>query len=163
MNDSTNSIESLCARVELLEDKLAITELLTTYGPAVDSGSADVVAGMWLENGVYHVDSGPMHGRGEIRTMVHSAAHQNWIMNGSAHMMTPAHIRIDGNNAVATCHSQLVIKDPENPAGFKVLRITANRWELVKVDGVWQVELRTGHVLDGSPQARALLGAGVSN
>lgn len=30
-------------------------------------------------------------------------------------MMTPAHIRIDGNKAVATCHSQLVIKDPENP------------------------------------------------
>ncbi|MFF1942809.1 nuclear transport factor 2 family protein [Rhodococcus qingshengii] len=162
MTDSTALIESLLARVELLEDKLAITELLTTYSPAVDSGSADEVANLWLEDGVYDVDTGAMHGRGELRAMVHSTSHQNWIMNGAAHMMTPAHIRIDGNKAVATCHSQLVIKDPENPTGFKVLRITANRWELIKTDGEWKVELRTNALLDGRPEARALLAAGVT-
>ena len=70
--------------------------------------------------------------------------------------------RIDGNKAVATCHSQLVIKDPENPTGFKVLRITANRWELIKTDGEWKVELRTNALLDGRPEARALLAAGVT-
>lgn len=162
MTDTTALIESLLARVELLEDKLAITELLTTYSPAVDSGSADEVANLWLEDGVYDVDTGAMHGRGELRAMVHSASHQNWIMNGAAHMMTPAHIRIDGNKAIATCHSQLVIKDPENPTGFKVLRITANRWELIKTDGEWKVELRTNALLDGRPEARALLAAGVT-
>lgn len=112
LSDSLALVESLIARVELLEDKLAITELLTAYSPAVDSGSADEVANLWLEDGVYDVDTGAMHGRGELRAMVRSASHQNWIMNGAAHMMTPAHIRIDGNKAVATCHSQLVIKDP---------------------------------------------------
>lgn len=163
MTDSSALVESLIARVELLEDKLAITELLTAYSPAVDSGSADEVANLWLEDGVYDVDTGAMHGRGELRAMVKSDAHQHWIMNGAAHMMTPAHIRINGNEAVATCHSQLIIKDPENPKGFKVLRITANRWELVKNDGVWKVKLRTNSILDGRPEARAILAAGVTN
>src|SRR5208283_4312499 len=101
-------------------------------------GSADAVANMWLEDGVYDIDSGAMHGRDELRAMVRGAAHQNLILNGSAHMMTPAHIVIDGDRAVATGHSQLVITDPENPSAFKVLRITANRWELIKTAGEWK-------------------------
>ena len=43
MNDLTPDTEalvrSLAQRVALLEDKLAITELMTAYGPAIDSGS----------------------------------------------------------------------------------------------------------------------------
>lgn len=161
MTDCTALIEALTTRVELLEDQLAITNLLTAYGPSVDSGSADAVANLWLEDGIYDIDTGRMRGRDQLRAMVHSATHQNYIMNGSAHMMTPTHIVIDGDRAVATGHSQLVITDPDNPSAFKVLRITANRWELIKTAGEWKVQRRIGHVLDGSAEARQILAAGV--
>ena len=80
MTDSTALIESLLARVELLEDKLAITELLTTYSPAVDSGSADEVANLWLEDGVYDVDTGAMHGRGELRAKQAAASSRKGVV-----------------------------------------------------------------------------------
>jgi hypothetical protein len=91
--------------------------------------------------------------------MVGSDLHQNFILNGSAHMMSVPHIEVDVDRAVATGHSQLVIKVPGTTAEFKVERITANRWELTKTDGRWRVERRTGRLLDGRPDARALLGA----
>ncbi|MEV3964359.1 nuclear transport factor 2 family protein [Nocardia sp. NPDC050193] len=159
MTQTSGDIEALGRRVQMMEDKWQILELLSAYGPAVDSGSADRAADIWLEDGVYDVDSGMLSGRDDIRTMVGSDLHQNFIMNGSAHMMSLPHIEVDGHRAVATGHSQLVIKVPGTTADFKVERITANRWELTKTDGRWRVERRIGRLLDGRPDARALLGA----
>ncbi len=62
MTDPTELVEQLARRVELLEDTLAIQQLVTTYGPAVDSGSAEAVGALWTEDGVYEVDSGAYRG-----------------------------------------------------------------------------------------------------
>ncbi|QTJ66868.1 nuclear transport factor 2 family protein [Rhodococcus sp. ZPP] len=151
-------LQSLLGRVAVLEDKLAILELMTAYGPAIDSGSAEAVARLWTEDGVYDVDTGVLRGHAAITAMVQSQAHQGWIGGGCAHMLEPGHIRVDGDTAVATCKSQLIIRDED---GFRVHRITANRWELAKIDGVWKVTRRTNRLLDGREEARALLAAGV--
>ena len=47
MTDTAALVQSLIERVELLEDKLAIQELITAYGPAVDAGDAPVTAVDW--------------------------------------------------------------------------------------------------------------------
>ncbi|WP_213575339.1 nuclear transport factor 2 family protein [Rhodococcus sp. USK13] len=159
MTDSEKQLlQSLLGRVAVLEDKLAILELMTAYGPAIDSGSAEAVARLWTEDGVYDVDTGVLRGHAAITAMVQSQAHQGWIAGGCAHMLEPGHIRVDGDTAVATCKSQLIIRDED---GFRVHRITANRWELAKIDGVWKVTRRTNRLLDGREEARALLAAGV--
>jgi hypothetical protein len=36
-------------------------------------------------------------------------------------------------------------------------RVSANRWELERVGGTWRVVRRTNRLLDGTPEARALL------
>ena len=36
-------------------------------------------------------------------------------------------------------------------------RVGANRWELERIDGTWQVIRRTNRLLDGTPEARCLL------
>ena len=162
MNDLTPDTEalvrSLAQRVALLEDKLAITELMTAYGPAIDSGSAEAVARLWTEDGVYDVDTGVMRGHAEITAMVRSQAHQSWIEGGCGHVLEPGHTRVDGTTAVSTCKSQLIIRDGDS---FKVHRVTATRWNLEKIDGQWKVTLRTSRVLDGRAEARDLLAAGV--
>ncbi|QNG17922.1 nuclear transport factor 2 family protein [Rhodococcus triatomae] len=159
--DTDTLVRRLADRVGVLEDKLAILELMTAYGPAVDSGSAEAVARLWTEDGIYDVDTGVMNGHAEILAMVRSDAHRGWIDGGCGHVLEPGHIRVDGDRAVATCKSQLIVRDDDGD-GFRVLRVTANRWELAKADGEWKVTRRTGRVLDGRPEARALLAAGVS-
>ncbi|MEU4311538.1 nuclear transport factor 2 family protein [Nocardia sp. NPDC024068] len=158
MTDTAALVAQLAARVQHLEDTLAVTELLTAYGPAVDSGSAEAAARLWIEDGVYDVDTGIMRGHAEILAMVRSAPHQRLIRAGCAHILEPGHIRIDGETAVATNKSQLIAGGPD---GFRVLRITANRWELVRVDGGWKVARRTSRLLDGRAEARDLLARGV--
>ncbi|PHV66516.1 nuclear transport factor 2 family protein [Williamsia muralis] len=162
MTDTTPDVDllihALTERVTLLEDKLAIIELMTAYGPAVDSGSAEAVARLWTEDGVYDVDTGVMRGHAEITAMVRSQAHQAWIDGGCGHVLEPGHIIVDGDAAIATCKSQLIIRDGDH---FTVLRVTATRWELQKIDGMWKVTYRTGRLLDGRPDARALLAEGV--
>ncbi|WP_068155376.1 nuclear transport factor 2 family protein [Rhodococcus phenolicus] len=158
MTDQAELVEKLARRVELLEDTLAIQQLVTTYGPAVDSGSAEAVGALWTEDGVYEVDSGAYRGRDEITAMVRSEAHQRFIHGGCGHLMDPLNIRVDGDTAVVTCHSQLILNTDK---GFRVARVTANRWELVRGDGRWQVKLRIARVLDGRADARDLLAAGV--
>ncbi|MGO3326138.1 nuclear transport factor 2 family protein [Gordonia sp. (in: high G+C Gram-positive bacteria)] len=148
------TIAELNARVAYLEDRQAIVDLMTTYGPAVDAGSADAVARVWTSDGVYDVDTGVMCGREEIATMVRGDMHQGYVRAGCAHIMEPGRIRVDRDTAVATGKSMLIVHGGD---GFTVLRATANRWELVRTDEGWKCARRIGRVLDGRSEARELL------
>ena len=66
---------------------------------------------------------------------------------------------VDGDRAVATAYAQLCRADGEN---FRVWRVTATRWELVRTDDGWQVEQRVNRLLDGDEAARELLRRGVT-
>jgi hypothetical protein len=57
-------------RLQRLEDELAITRLIASYGPLVDAGEADAVAGLWTEDGTYDVEGWSMTGREDIRALV---------------------------------------------------------------------------------------------
>lgn len=160
MTDTAEIVAQLAERLQLVEDKLAIMHIVSGYGPAVDSGSAEAVAGIWTADGVYDVDTGSMTGPAEIEAMVRSRSHQGYIHGGCAHLVGPPHIQIDGDTAVATCHSQLVLRDTEQGVN-RVARITANRWEFARIDGEWKVTVRTNRLLDGRPEAREILAAGV--
>lgn len=156
MTDTTTLLQSLVQRIELLEDKLAIQELITAYGPAVDAGEAEKVGALWAEDAVYDVENYYMDGRDEIMAMVRGQAHQSLIHAGCGHVLDPINIVVDGDRAVATCHSQLLRRN-ENEDSFRVWRVTANRFELAKTDGEWKIARRTSRVLDGRAEARALL------
>ena len=59
--------------------------------------------------------------------------------------------------AVAVNHSRVYLKDG---AYWRLERVSANRWELERIDGTWRVTRRTNRLLDGTPEARALLTPG---
>ncbi|RMI28563.1 nuclear transport factor 2 family protein [Nocardia stercoris] len=160
MTDTAELVTQLAARVRTLEDKLAISGLMAAYGPAIDSGSADAVAALWTDDGVYDIDTGVLRGHAEIIAMVRSRAHQDFIAGGCAHLLEPGHIHVDGDTAVATGKSQLVLRGGD---GFRVARITANRWEFARVGGEWKVTRRTSRLLDGRADARELLALDTSD
>lgn len=147
-------IEALAARLNRLEDERDIARLIASYGPAVDAGDADAAARLWAEDGVYDIDLMRMEGRDELRAMVNSGAHQRMVAHGCSHFLGPAAVTVDGDTAVAVCESLVLVRDGD---GYRVWRATANHFALRRIDGRWQIGIRTSRVLDGNPQARALL------
>lgn len=159
-DDTAARLEALSARIAALEDRLAIVDLMTSYGPAIDAGDAAAVTRVWTEDGVYDVDTGILRGHAEIAAMVVGARHQGYVQGGCAHILEPGRVVVDGDTAVAIGKSMLVTADAEGDA-FTVLRATANRWEMVRTADGWRCARRVGRVLDGRPEARALLAGAV--
>ncbi|HEX7739117.1 MAG TPA: nuclear transport factor 2 family protein [Marmoricola sp.] len=151
----STDLTALEARLRRLEDIEEITRLVASYGPAVDAGLADDVAGLWTEDGVYDVDEMFMGDQAAIHAMVGSDAHQGLIGNGCTHFLGPVRVDVDGDDAVAVCHSILVAYYKER---YVVARSGANRWRLRRTPDGWRAVHRTTRALNGDAEARALLG-----
>ncbi|MFD2395103.1 nuclear transport factor 2 family protein [Dietzia aerolata] len=131
--------------------------------PRVDSGDAEGVAGLWTEDGVYDVDTGRLDGHAGLVDMVTGDAHQGLIAHGCGHVPSLPVVLLDGDRAVATGYTQLVVRSSK-PGRYTVLRVTASRWELERRGDVdapdrgWRVVLRTARAVTDDGEGRALLG-----
>ncbi|MDA8045222.1 MAG: nuclear transport factor 2 family protein [Actinomycetota bacterium] len=148
------SRDSVEERLERLERRAALYDLIASYGPAVDSGSAEWTASLWAEEGIYDFGDASLPGRAAVEAMVAGPNHQGLIHQGAAHMLGPPRVKIDGDRAVVVHHSQVVL---QRDGKFEIWRVSANRWELRWVDGSWQVDRRRAYLLNGQERARALL------
>ncbi len=147
-------ITDLLGRIQRLEDERDIARLIASYGPAVDAGDSGATARLWAEDGVYDVDLMRMESRDEVRAMVDSKAHQKMVAHGCSHFLGPAVVTVEGDTAVAVCESLVLVRDGD---GYRVWRATANHFALRRIDGQWRISVRTSRVLDGNPEAHALL------
>jgi uncharacterized protein (TIGR02246 family) len=153
-NTPADRLDALEARLRLVEDQLAITQLVASYGPLVDAGEADSVAALWTEDGSYDVEGWQMNGRDDVRAMVLSDGHQHLVAGGCTHFLGPTWVRVDGDEAVAVCESVLV---RHRDGGYSVRRAAANHFRLRRGPDGWRIAHRTTRALDGSAAARSLL------
>jgi ketosteroid isomerase-like protein len=151
-------IQQLEDRLQSLEDELAVWRLVNSYGPAVDSGNSEAASGIWTEDGVYDIGSDTWSGRAAIAGMVEGEGHQGLIHEGAAHVMALPQVRLDGDTAVATGYSRVYRRVDD---GFRVWRVAANRWELVRTAAGWRCVRRTTRLMDGSQEPRSLIGRGL--
>jgi hypothetical protein len=144
-------------RLQALEDQQAIYQVVCGYGYSVDGCNADSVGDRYVENGVYAVGDMPSWvGREAVAGITASSGHLQLVGAGCAHMSTLPFVVIDGDRAVATCHT-MVPMHGEN--GFFIGRLSASRIELVRDgDGKWRITHRQNYMLDGKPEGPALLG-----
>ena len=154
-------IEERLARLEerlrAVEDELAIVRLVASYGPLVDAGEAEAVAGLWAEDGTYDVEGWQMASRAEIRAMVESDGHQGLIQGGCSHFLGPVHVTVRGDQAVAVADEH---RFAHREGAFSVRRAGANHFALRRgLDG-WRITDRRTRALDGSTEARTLLAKG---
>ncbi len=149
-----SSDEALARRVERIERQLALYDLIASYGPAVDSGSAEATAALWSEDGSYDFGDAVLSGRAQIEAMVRGRRHQGLIGEGVAHMLGFPRVAIDGDRAVVTGYSQVC---RHREGRFEVWRVSANRWELSWDGTGWRVDRRQAYLLNGQEAARALL------
>lgn len=150
-------------RLAAAEDELAILQLLASYSPRVDSGDAEGVAELWTDDGVYDVDTGVLEGHDGLEKMVNGDAHQGLIAHGCGHVPSLPVVLLDGDRAVATGYTQLVVRS-SRPGRYTVMRVTASRWELERrgpvdaPDRGWRVVLRTARAVTDDGEGRQLLG-----
>jgi ketosteroid isomerase-like protein len=147
-------VDQLAARVAALEDRLAIYQLIASYGPAADRADSAAVGAMWTDDGSYDAQVGAWTGPAAIAGMIDGEMHQSLVHAGCAHVLSLPSVEVDGDRALAISHGRLYRRDGDE---FRVWRVTATRWELRRVDGHWRVERRVNRVLDGDADARALL------
>lgn len=161
-SDLATRLAALEQRVRDAEDRLALLQIIASYGPAVDSGSADVTAQIWTEDGVYDTFPVLLNGRAELTGMVNGPRHQKLIHEGAAHLQSLPHIAIDGDRATVTHYSQLVLRNPDDDS-FRIWRTGVNRWEFVRTEHGWKATRRVNRQLDGTDEGRDLLAAAVEN
>jgi uncharacterized protein (TIGR02246 family) len=146
---------SLERRLQKLEDREAIRDLVARYGPLADRGDAAGVAALWVENGRYVIAGfGTATGHAEITALITGATHQKLMADGCAHILGPVAVELLGDSAIAIGHS-IVLR--WTGTQFEAARVAANRWELIRTAKGWRVSLRENALLTGIEAARALL------
>lgn len=148
------SPESITERLRALEDCEAIRNLLGRYGPLADAGDAAAVAALWTEDGSYAVGGmGEARGREAIAALISGPVHQALLADGCGHVLSSPVIELAGDQALACCHSVVFRHEGGN---WLPIRVSANRWKLVRTTEGWRVLRRENALLDGSDAARHL-------
>ncbi len=155
-------------RLRAVEDKLEILNLIASHPPSADTGADHHVRSSYLDDGAIDLGGGKAaNGRDAIAAIVAAPDHRAAIAGGLAHFAGLPHIALDGDEAVVTSYLQILTPHPTaepvevpnhgSSKGFRIHRVGANRWELVRTPAGWKIKRRTLRPLDGSEPARELL------
>ena len=145
---------SIEERLRTIEDRLEIYNVIASHPPSADTGGSDHISASWVDDGVFD--------RGEDATRGRSA-----IAGGIAHFTGLPHVAISGDTAIVTSYLQVIVPQTQgdpvavpnhgSSKGFRIHRMTANRWELLRTPQGWKIKQRTLRQLDGSEPARGIL------
>lgn len=148
--------KTLEQRLQELEDREAIRQTICGYGYAVDGCNAEAVGSFYTEEGVYAVgDIGAYEGRAAVEAITRDSGHLGLVGMGCAHISTTPYIVLDGDRAVATCHTMVPLR---RDGEFYIARLSASRIELARqADGSWKIVHRQNWMQDGSKEGPAML------
>src|SRR3981189_2836292 len=169
MAEIVESRATVSDRIRAIEDRLEIYNLIAGHPPSADTGADYYAEAGYAEEGVLdrREDLKGAAGGKKIAAMLQSPGHQAAIAGGLAHFAGLPHIALNGDMATVTPHLQLIHPHPTaeeielvnhgTSRGYRIHRVVATRWELVRTDEGWGIKRRTLRPLDGSEPARALL------
>lgn len=155
-------------RLRAIEDRLEIYNLIAAHPPSADTGADFYARAAYVEDGSIDLGSGKgAAGNQAVAAILTTPEHQAAMAGGLAHFTALPHVQIDGDEAVVISYLQILTPDwPAQPVdvpghgaskGFRIHRIGANRWELVRTAQGWKIKRRTLRPLDGSAPAREIL------
>lgn len=142
-------------RLQAVEDRLEIYNVISAYGPAVDGCNLEAMGQVYAEDGIYDVrDFRYMDGLAEIRDMMNGKGHRALTGNGAAHIGTLPHVELDGDRAIATNYSIILGRDVDGEP--KMLRLNISRIYLSRGSDGWRIDRRIISPLDGRQSSRDL-------
>ena len=137
-------VERLERRLEAAEARLAVQQVITTYGLAADTNDIPAMMTLWSDDCVIEIDGNVIaQGREQSRQIIESEVHQS-IQPYSAHVMGPFRIDvIDADHAVATGYQTVYVREGKRPEGqSQVWRQSFGRWELRRTGDRWEIARR---------------------
>ena len=146
-------------RLQKAEDQLEIQNLLMSYGPLVDSATAEPAGALWVEGGGYSFtlpDGGTkrLAAPDEIAGMYGWPGHLDLVNTGCAHMTATPKITVDGDDAQAVGYSVVILKEGGR---WFLWRAAVNHWTLKRTADGWRIAERFNRALDGSPESHATM------
>ncbi len=166
-DELTARLATLEARVAELEAVRAVEHTLVAYGFGVDSLDAAGTAALYTDDTRLVVDGHTIaEGPQSVHDMVLGPEH-GAIAPGSAHVMGPFDVQVDGDDAVAVGYATTYARREED-GPVRVWRQAVNRWELRRdpgaegggEGGTWRIRRRESISL-GDPAAAGLLRQGL--
>jgi hypothetical protein len=159
--DFEQRLEAMETELGRLRDHVAISQVIASYGPLVDTSdgleNAERLARMWVEDGIYDIGGyGLKSGRKDIAES-YAEVHFDMVPNGIAHIMGLPFIEVHGDTAVALCYSQVMRPEGER---FYAWRTSANRWEMVRTAEGWKVDRRINRMIRGRDAYNVQLSVG---
>lgn len=152
-------LAALEARLQKAEDQLEILNLLNTYGPLVDSATAEPAGALWERGGGYSFtlpDGGTkrLSAPDEIAGMYGWQGHLDLVNTGCAHLTGTPRIEVHGDEAEAVGYSVVILKEAER---WYLWRAAVNHWTLRRTAGGWRIAERVNRALDGSPESHEIM------
>jgi hypothetical protein len=165
MGADAKSIED---RLRAVEDRLEILNLIASHPPSADTAAQAYIQSIFTEDAVLDLGGGKQAtGNKPISEIVTRPEHGQAVAGGLAHFAGLPHIALNGDRATVTSYLQILAPHPTaddiavpghgTSRGFRVHRVGANRWELVRTPQGWKIKRRTYRTLDGNEPARELL------
>jgi hypothetical protein len=115
---------------------------------------------LWTEDCWYDSDAagapeGGFHTRQAIESMIRGGRD---VRIGFAHITHPPVVVIEGD--VATAYAASELPTAQDGRNFVIGRVSANKWDLKRVAGRWQIQRRTSRALDGSAESKSIFAEG---
>ncbi|MDD4877112.1 MAG: nuclear transport factor 2 family protein [Dehalococcoidales bacterium] len=143
MTDSKELKEELgCLkqRIQILEDKESIRDLITQYGFTADLERVEENLSLWTRDCSFKLEYGEFKGTEEIRKGVLGNKLYQSIKNRCQHLILGLTIEVEGDNATAAGYSVTTV---HWQAGFAMVRCALNTFRFQRVKGVWRIRERT--------------------
>lgn len=138
MTDGQSSFESLAARLQLLEDKQELTELLDKYCKSPDRFDYKSHADTYVQDGTqWYGPWAVVEGRQTIQDKVAEALHD---VQSQMHYMTNMNFEIKGDTAKGTSYlMMIIIRESTKPTdGF--WHGGPYEWEFVRTPDGWRIK-----------------------
>lgn len=147
-------LAALEKRLRAAEDHLEILNLLNSYGPLVDSGSAQDAPQLWADDGGYNygLQQGGTNrlAKDQLHTMYESEGHMGLVNTGVSHLTAPPRVKVAGDRARAVGYSFVILKEGDR---WFVWRGAINEWTLERTADGWRIRERFNRTLDGSKES----------
>lgn len=153
--DTEQRLAALEARLRKAEDHLEILNLLNTYGPLVDSATAEPAGKLWVAGGGYNFtvpDGGTkrLEAPDEIAGMYSWPGHLDLVNTGCAHLTATPKISVHGDAAEAVGYSVVILREEDR---WFLWRAAVNHWTLRRTAEGWRIVERFNRALNGSEES----------
>jgi hypothetical protein len=160
--------KSLEERLQEVEDRLEILNLIAAHPPGTDSGATHFTSSYWIEDGEFDRGAGLSGLKGKAAmSSGPSPAFREAMHQGIAHFSGLPHIELAGDKATVTSYLQIVMPNTQGEPvelsshgtskGFRIHRMTVNRWDLVRTEDGWKIARRRLRLLDSGDEGRDML------